>query len=274
VSKTAPASSSEMIEYYRQVDNFVREQVDSMRTLPLSKAAGAEQVIRFLPRKESLDSLGYVPVDAGRLVNNFRKIVDLLAVTSKDNPLALALQRHEAALAAMPWTAPVSELENSLSRWAEREELDVASLQQMLQWALSPFRRLAAAHYADELRQQSTNEKFICPICGSSPDCALLDDKEFGRRYLHCLCCDWQWPYKRMGCGYCGNEDHSQLGYLMVEEHKGYKIYCCEQCKSYLKTFDQREVDGPLDQNLLLKHLQTLFLDLLAIEKGYLPLHS
>jgi FdhE protein len=263
-----------MVEYYRQIEAFLGAEVDRLQTLPFVKPAEAERLIPFLTQKESLTSLAYVFVDSERLSANFFALVDLLLTCSPENPLALALQQHAAALAAMPWTASVPELEDNLSQWAEREGLDSSSLLQLLHWAMSPFWRLAAKRYADELRQLVTNEKSTCPICGHYPDFAILDDNEHGRRYLHCLCCNWQWPFKRMGCGYCGNEDYGQLGYIVSDEFKGYKIYTCEHCKSYLKTVDQRAATARLDHSPMLEHVKSLFLDLLAIEKGYLPMHG
>jgi len=270
------APSSEMIEYYRQVDDLISTEVNQMRDWPFIKSADAEQSIRFLSDPGSLTSLAYVGVAPDRLAANFRAIVDLLRACSPENPLARALHRQPVAndLAALPWSEPISNLENSLLEWAEQREIDGESLLQMLQWAMSPFWRLAAERYADELRQLVTNEKSTCPVCGNYPDFAILDDNEHGRRYLYCLCCNWKWPFKRMGCGYCGNDDSDRLGYVVPEEFKGYKIYCCEQCKSYLKTIDHREAMARLDLHPLLEHVKSLFLDLLAIEKGYLPMHA
>jgi len=270
------APHSEMIEYYRNVDTFLNAEVNRLRDLNFTKPADALQAIRFLTRDSSLTSLAYVDVDTERLQANFRTIIELLRASSPENPLVLSLHQPSVidALAAMPWSAPLKQLENSLQQWAEREGVDGESLLQLLHWAMSPFWRLAAERYADELQQLVTNEKSTCPVCGNYPDFAILDDNEHGRRYLHCLCCNWQWPFKRMGCGYCGNEEYSQLGYFVFEEFKGYKIYHCEQCKSYLKTFDQRAATARLDRNPMLEHVKLLFLDLLAIEKGYLPMHA
>lgn len=270
------APHSEMVEYYRHVDTFLNAEVSRLRDLNFTKPADALQAIRFLTRDSSLTSLAYVDVDTERLKTNFRTIIELLRASSPENPLALSLHRPTVAdaLAALPWSAPLKQLESSLQQWAEREGLDGESLLQLLHWAMSPFWRLAAERYADELRQLVTNEKSTCPVCGNYPDFAILDDNEHGRRYLHCLCCNWQWPFKRMGCGYCGSEDYSQLGYIVFEEFKGYKIYHCEQCKSYLKTFDQRAATARLDRNPMLEHVKLLFLDMLAIEKGYLPMHA
>jgi len=270
------APYSEMVEYYRHVDTFLNAEVSRLRDLPFTKSADALQAIRFLTRDSSLTSLAYVDVDTERLQANFRTIIELLQTSSPENPLVLSLRQPSVAdaLAAMPWSAPLKQLEGSLQQWAERKGFDGESLLQLLHWAMSPFWRLAAERYAEELRQLVTNEKSTCPVCGNYPDFAILDDNEHGRRYLHCLCCNWQWPFKRMGCGYCGNEEYSQLGYIMLEEFTGYKIYHCEQCKSYLKTFDQRAATARLDRNPMLEHVKLLFLDLLAIEKGYLPMHA
>lgn len=262
-----------MVEYYRQLDSYISSELDRLRATPFAGMNLDQQALRHLPADKSLTGLGLVLVDAERLAANFQAIIELLHHSAPDNPLAISLLQRVAAgdLHHLPWSAGLPQLEQAIGQWTD---LDVESVEQLLHWAMSPFWRLAAEHYAAGLKDLVTNEKATCPICGQYPDFAVLDDREHGRRYLHCLCCNWQWPYKRIGCSYCGNEEHNQLGYTIIEDLKGYKIYHCEKCRSYLKTFDQRAATGRLDPNPLLEHVKTLFLDMLAIEKGYLPMHD
>lgn len=271
-----PEPPAEMLVYYQSLHEFITKQVAQLRSTPFEKAAGASGRIKTLSHATSLLDMGYVPVDSEQVAENFKSIVALLLQSSPVNELALVLTK---ALAAGEfdkecWQEDLRKVEDRLMVWADAAKLDADSLLQLAHWAMSPFWRLAAEHYAGELKEIITNERTNCPICGKHADFAVLDDKEHGRRYLACLSCSWQWPFKRMGCSYCGNNDHSELGYILLDDLKGYMIYHCERCKSYLKTFDQRTAVGRLDDNPLLENVKTLFLDMIAIEKGYLPIHG
>jgi FdhE protein len=271
-----PAPSAEVVDYYQKLNKFIAVQLDKLRSTSFSKADGVGQRIRHLAQESTLIEMGLVPFDSDQAAENFKTIVGLLLASSPANELAIELHKNIAAgkFDGYSWRGNFSALENKFGQWAEATGIDADSLLQLIQWAMSPFWRLAAEHYTDDLKELVTNERATCPICGKHADFAVLDDKEHGRRYLVCLCCNWQWPFKRTGCGYCGNNDHNQLGYILLDDVKGYSIYCCEKCKSYLKTFDQRTAGAKLDDTPLLENVKTLFMDLLAIEKGYLPMHG
>ena len=271
-----PEPPAEMLAYYQSLHEFITDQVAQLRSAPFEKVAGASGRIQTLPHAASLLDMGYVPFDSEGVAKNFTRIVALLLQNSPANELALTLTKALANgdFGKEDWQEDLQGMENRLVTWADAAKLDVDSLLQLAHWAMSPFWRLAAEQYAAELKKNITNERANCPICGKHADFAVLDDKEHGRRYLACLSCSWQWPFKRMGCSYCGNNDHSELGYILLDDLKGYMIYHCERCKSYLKTFDQRAAVGRLDENPLLENVKTLFLDMIAIEKGYLPIHG
>ncbi len=270
------AASLELLDYHQRLDDFIAARLHRLRDLPFAKIERAGQHIRFLPPGKTLVSMGLAPFDAALAADNFKNIVEILLAGSQGNELAKAVQHGIDAgdFAEKHWSEDLAVLEKRFNCWAKNANIDGDSLVQLAHWALSPFWRLAAEMYADDLKELVSNERRTCPICGKHPDFALLNEQEHGRRYLVCLSCNWQWAYKRLGCTYCNNSDHSQLGYLLIENTPGYRIYLCEKCRSYLKTFDQREDTVRLDNNPLLESVKTLFMDLLAIEKGYLPMHG
>ncbi len=106
-----------------------------------------------------------------------------------------------------------------------------------------------------------------CPVCGSQPDLAALE-KDVPGRTLLCSSCDTEWVFKRVGCPYCGNDDHSQLAYHPSEDGS-YRLYLCEVCKSYLKTVDRRERWRL--RPLPVERIITVGMDLAAIDAGYVP---
>jgi FdhE protein len=271
-----PQPSAELVQYYRRLDDLISLQLDEFRTMPFAKADDAGPRIRQMSPENSLLAMGLVPMNHGKIAEIFNTIVELLLASSPENELALQLHRHIAAGAfgLERWQVSQDNLEEDFSKWGEEAGIDVDSLLQLVHLAMSPFLRLAAEQYATELKEMSTNEHSTCPVCGKHPDFAVLDGREHGRRYLVCVSCHLRWHYRRLGCAYCGNNDHDKLGYLLIDGMDGYKIYCCENCKSYLKTFDQRVTEVKFEGNLLLENVKTLSLDLLAIDKGYLPMHG
>ncbi|HHX87622.1 MAG TPA: formate dehydrogenase accessory protein FdhE, partial [Firmicutes bacterium] len=62
--------------------------------------------------------------------------------------------------------------------------------------------------------------KGYCPVCGQLPAMGQLVRTKKGReRVLVCGCCQMKWPYRRIGCPYCGNNEQDTLKIIgMVEE--------------------------------------------------------
>ncbi len=105
-----------------------------------------------------------------------------------------------------------------------------------------------------------------CPVCGHKAGMARIKEEEEGKRYLQCSYCETEWLFKRLACPNCGNEDHQTLSFLLIEETPGYQIDVCEVCKSYLKVIDERT---GLKPSLARSEIQTIYLDVIAQQKGY-----
>jgi len=134
----------------------------------------------------------------------------------------------------------------------------------MVQATLKPFLTSHAKTLAGLYDQERWRRQY-CPICGGSPDFALLD-KELGTRWLLCSRCDTEWVFQRLECPYCGTQDQESLAYFT--DDKGlYRLYVCEQCHRYLKTIDSRQTESEI--LLPLERLYTLDLDRQAQEQGY-----
>ncbi len=109
-----------------------------------------------------------------------------------------------------------------------------------------------------------------CPICGGRPDFAFLD-KERGARWLLCSRCDTKWLFQRLQCPYCGTQNQDALAYFTDDEGV-YRLYVCEQCRTYIKVIDLRHTESEV--LLPLERAVTLDLDRQGQEKGYKPGHS
>ena len=100
-----------------------------------------------------------------------------------------------------------------------------------------------------------------CPVCGSAPRLADLSG-EGGKRRLHCSLCETAWPYPRLRCPFCENENREDLSYLRAESEEGLRVDLCGRCDNYLKTVDLREIAGPII--LPLDDVATWHLDIIA----------
>jgi FdhE protein len=131
--------------------------------------------------------------------------------------------------------------------------------------ALSPF----LEKYVSLLPQEVGDDQWQhghCPVCGVMPNFSYLRQED-GKRYLICPFCGQEWLYRYLACPWCGNDDHKGLSYLEVVELPGYEVYTCDQCHSYLKTYNARKAASHDDWAL--EDVKTLALDLIAQKRGY-----
>lgn len=104
-----------------------------------------------------------------------------------------------------------------------------------------------------------------CPVCGSRAGMGELAGED-GRRYLSCCTCFFKWPYKRLQCPYCKNDDPEHLSYFTVDEGPT-RVDVCTRCSRFLKTRDSRK--GHADVPLEVEDLATIHLDLVAGKEGF-----
>jgi FdhE protein len=104
-----------------------------------------------------------------------------------------------------------------------------------------------------------------CPLCGSEPNMACFE--KTGKRHLHCGLCGEEWPYPRLNCPFCRNEEQSELGYFSSEQEEGFRVDFCRKCKRYIKTVDQKAFEQPAPMEV--EYMATLHLDILAHEQGF-----
>ncbi|RME40851.1 MAG: formate dehydrogenase accessory protein FdhE [Caldilineae bacterium] len=106
----------------------------------------------------------------------------------------------------------------------------------------------------------------VCPMCGVEPWMARLlrDD---GRRMLACPLCRTEWPFDRLRCPFCDGNTHPCLRYFTVEGDEAHRVACCDHCRRYLKTVDERLLGRRA--NLPVEDVITSRLDVIAQEQGY-----
>lgn len=108
-----------------------------------------------------------------------------------------------------------------------------------------------------------------CPVCGGRAGLAELSGLE-GARVLRCDRCGTAWTAGWLSCAYCGERDHERLGALVPEGSEATaprKVEICRSCRGYLKAFTTLQAAPLLD--LWLRDLETVELDIAALERGY-----
>lgn len=148
--------------------------------------------------------------------------------------------------------------------WAKRLSISVELLDFLAQGTFKPLLKSYGGEVAKQLPFGDWTHSH-CPVCGDQPTMAKLAGQE-GYRKLFCGRCETEWRYKRLGCPYCKDENASKTSFITLDDHKQYRVYLCEHCKSYLKTVDER-VTGEVD--LFCEDLATVELDQLAQAEGY-----
>jgi len=139
----------------------------------------------------------------------------------------------------------------------------------LLHTAIAPFYQRQAVPYRPWL------DTFVwrrgdCPMCGSEPSMARLA-RDDGRRILVCSLCRSEWPFDRLRCPFCeaapSGHPLPQFRHFTVEGDPAHRVDCCERCRRYLKTVDERVLAYGVD--LRAEEIVTAHLDRLAHEQGY-----
>jgi FdhE protein len=132
--------------------------------------------------------------------------------------------------------------------------------------AMAPSIQSCAVQLAAYLKDAVDQKNGYCPICGSHPDVSYLDPD--GKKFLMCSLCAHEWLTHRMGCAFCDSTDKQDQHYFFNNEEKEYRVYVCDNCQSYLKLVDLRQLDRSFVPRL--EQITTLHLDHQAQEKGYI----
>src|SRR5215831_12791856 len=125
------------------------------------------------------------------------------------------------------------------------------------------FTRLAAQLDANRLVPVGDG---ACPACGGPPVASLIVGWHgaHGARFCACSLCGTLWNYVRVKCTVCGST--KGISYQEIAGGPGtIKAECCDECRSYVKIFEQRD-DPALEA--VADDVASLGLDLLMRETG------
>jgi FdhE protein len=89
---------------------------------------------------------------------------------------------------------------------------------------------------------------------------------ESGGRDLICATCLTRWPFRRVACASCGEEDPTRVGYYHSPEYDHIRVEACDSCKHYIKGVDLTRY-GRAEP--FVDEVAAAALDLWARERGY-----
>ena len=275
-------------EHYRREFPHYLEIIETLQSIHLlrEKSSSAKQEECFsLKRADAIQKLknGQSLIDLQKdLLNNQEPeqyFLTLLSITEKDHPEATAELRKTITadenayrdLITELFTEEINPSQNNKQRILNIDEnadnLDLIPL--LLHESLKPVFSQLTENLKDVIANSGWSQG-TCPVCARPADLSLIREEE-GKRSLFCLQCDCEWPYKRMQCPACGEEDQQKLSYFTLgdtdDKDTRYRVNICRQCKSHIKNIDTRK--GQTEINPEIENLVTLHLDLQAVKEGF-----
>jgi FdhE protein len=156
--------------------------------------------------------------------------------------------------------------EKAVEHWTKDKGVKSASLLFLLK---------SAMRILLEKRRQSldwkdvTWEKGYCPVCGTLPTIATIQEK-IAEQWLHCSACGHDWKYERLICPGCEHEGQQETNFFFVEDKEREAAFVCDACKRYMITLNR--ITDINVRDLDLSAISLVHLDVLMQEKGFQPL--
>jgi formate dehydrogenase maturation protein FdhE len=173
-------------------------------------------------------------------------------------------------------SAPGALAERAMGRIQEERELFATRLlvfwREGLATADDYLSRCLLRPYAEVLRAKGkspdrTHDSGLCPFCGGRPWIASRrPSAEAALRMLGCSLCGGEWPFGRVLCPCCFEQDPARLPTFQTDRYPAARVEACETCHRYVKS-----IDLTLDARAIpeVDDLLSWSLDLWAAEEGF-----
>jgi FdhE protein len=197
---------------------------------------------------------GRLPGDVDRLLPLLPPFLRLVAGAAPEEMAAEASRRSGEESGAA---------RERLLRWWERTGEDEDPLSRAF---LRPYLELLSSEAVPLARPRRDG---LCPACSGAPALSVRradPESDAGRRFLVCGDCSGEWPFGRIRCPSCSEEDPAKLPTFQTETHPGVRIEACEACRRYLKSIDLTRDARPVPE---VDDLLSVVLDLWAEEQGF-----
>ncbi len=204
-------------------------------------------------------------VDATRVQRLVRRLASAAAAGKEKSAASLRGYRLTAEDALGLLAAAVRQDRNGIGAFAEAGGIDPGALVSVADLAALPLLHSCGRLLAD--RVPRFWPQGYCPICAGWP--ILSERRGVDRtRRLRCGRCAGDWEIEWLCCIYCGERGHERLGSLVLEDRgERLKVETCASCRGYLKSI--ATLQGIPAFELLLQDLETIELDLVALDRGY-----
>jgi FdhE protein len=131
---------------------------------------------------------------------------------------------------------------------------------------LQPFAESLASRVPTEFVASAST----CPFCSSHPGAGVLRGEGDGaKRSLLCSLCATEWPYRRILCPKCGEEQKDKLPVYIAAGMDHVRVEACDTCRTFLKSVDLTKNGLAVPE---VDEVATLALDFWAAEHGYAKL--
>jgi FdhE protein len=202
------------------------------------------------------------PEVAQRLV---RRLASTAAAGHLTGAASLRGYRRSTAEAVALIGAAVRQDLAELAALADAAGVERGPLMSVAHLAALPLLRSCGRLLADQVSRSWPHG--YCPICAAWPILAERRGLDRSRR-LRCARCAAGWEVQWLYCIYCGEREHERLGSLVPEDGgETLRVETCASCRGYLKSIATLQGIPPFE--LLLRDLETVEFDLVAVERGY-----
>jgi len=131
---------------------------------------------------------------------------------------------------------------------------------------LQPYAQRLAERAIQPSGRETPRGEHFCPRCGGSPQLSILQGHVDGGRVLQCATCFTTWPFPRVRCAYCGDQNEHRLSYFHSPAFDHLRLDTCSVCRHYLKTVDLRRLGTAVP---LVDEVAGAPLDTWARDNGY-----
>jgi len=235
--------AAEILEFYIHVARFQEDLYQKLSAIRQSPAGTIDPELIGFELQELSSRFG-----------------SFLSFTADHGPQQLsALSRELRAGGQGSW----AELLNGA--WTARDASDAQGFLAIV--FLQPYAERLRAHASPPPNQHTYA---VCPFCSRRPGVGVLRPQgEGAARSLICFFCQNEWPFRRLVCPGCGEEDDKKLPVFTASDFDYIRVECCDACKTYIKTVDLTK-NGRAEP--VVDELASIPLDLWAQGRGYAKL--
>lgn len=250
--------------WLRLLGEALRVLDDPAWTAPLADA-GPERATGLRSTGEPLLNNRVLMADTRRLQRLVHHLAETAASESVAEAASLREYRPSADTAVHLVAASVQHDREGIGRLAAAAGVDARALETVAGLAAVPLLQSCGRLLQSQVPPSWSHG--YCPICGSWPLLAEFRSLDRTRR-LRCGRCGGDWRLNWLCCPYCGETNHERLGALVLDEQlETLTVETCSSCFGYLKSVTTLQAIPPFE--LLLRDLETVDLDIAALDRGY-----